>query len=408
MPPEQLSLAEARRIALAAQGFGGPTPGRPGMRHVQAELDRLALFQIDSVNVVKRAHYLPLFSRLGAYDPALLDRTYSSPPRRAFEYWGHAASLIDVTLQPALRHRMQGAADEAWGSMVRVQREQPGLVERVYAEIAASPAGLTAREIEHDEVVDRSYWGWNWSAVKAALEWLFWSGRVTSAGRTAAFERIYSLPERVLPPEILALPTPEPQEAMRQLIRRAARALGVAGERSLADYFRTPVAATRLAVADLVDSGELLEVRLGDSPRRTWLWAAAARPRRLRTSALVGPFDSLVFERRRVAELFGIDHRLEFYVPAPQRKFGYLVFLFLLDEEFVARVDLKADRKAGSLIVQSSWYEESASLPVGPVAGRLVPELRRLAGWLGLDSVTVKPLGTLSGQLAAAVARADL
>lgn len=398
MPPARLRLDQARRVALAAQGFGRPRPDSVTARHLQGVIDRVALFQIDSVNVLRRAHYVPAFSRLGPYDTALLDASASRPPRRTFEYWGHAASLIDVSLQPALRYRMARAADEAWGSMVRVQRDHPALVDRVLADIGASPAGLTARQIEHDEVVDRQDWGWNWSLVKSAVEWLFWSGQVTSAGRTKSFERVYDLPERVLPRTVLEAPTPEPAEAHRILVRRAARALGVATERDLADYFRTSRADTRQAVGDLVASGELLAVAVDGWRDRAWLWHEAAVPRQVSARALVCPFDSLVFERRRVARVFGVDFRLEFYVPAADRTYGYLVYLFVLGDGIVARVDLKADRASRRLVVPGAWLE------AGQVADRVAPELaeslRDMVVWLGLDDVAVTPAGDLGSRLA--------
>lgn len=394
-----LTLAQARRIALAAQGFGTPRPSHPvTMRDVQRVVDQLAQFQVDSINVVTRAHHMPLFSRLGPYDVALLERASSTAPRRLFEYWGHAASLVDVRLEPALRFRMARAADEAWGGMRRVVAEQPELVAFVRDEVARR-GPVSARTIEADEQRERTGWGWNWSSTKAALEWLFWSGEVTSARRTASFERLYDLPVRVLPRGVVEAPTPTDHEAHVVLVRRAARALGVATERCLADYFRLSRAETRAAVAELVATGELEPVAVAGWTDQAYLWHAARRPRRIRTRALVSPFDSLVFERQRAEGLFGLRYRIEVYVPAAQRQYGYYVYPFLLDEQFRARVDLKADRTAGVLRVLSAWREPSVAPDDAHVAAELWAELGQMACWLGFDRVVVEPAGDLAPAL---------
>src|SRR5215208_244161 len=204
---ERLSAAEARRVALAAQGFDLPRPQAPvdgwGLRRV---FDRVALVQIDSVNVLARAHYLPLFSRLGAYPTELLDRAAHRAPRRLFEYWGHEASLLPVALQPLLRWRMERAADEAWGGMRRIERERPDLVARVLEEVRER-GPVAARDLLLEERPRRAGPWWDWSDVKRAFEWLFWSGRLTSA-RRRGFQRLYDVPERVLPAAVLAAPTP--------------------------------------------------------------------------------------------------------------------------------------------------------------------------------------------------------
>lgn len=396
-----LDLAAARRVALSAQGFGGPrTPAGPvTMRQVQRTVDRVAQFQIDSVNVVARAHYLPLYSRLGPYDTTLLDRAGGGAPRRVFEYWGHAASLIDVRLEPALRFRAARAEQEAWGRMVRVQREHPGLVDAVRAEIARRPG--TAREVEAGLAGDGALgalpqwgdpadWGWNWSAVKTATEWLLWSGRVAVAGRTPQFERVFDLPARVLPAEVAAAPTPDEPEAVLALVRRAAAALGVGTLGCLADYFRLARDETRVAIAALEESGELTPVAVSGWTRRAWLWHEARRPRRVDARALVSPFDSLVFERGRRRGLFGFEHGLEIYVPQARRRYGYYVYPFLLGDRLVARVDLKADRGQGELLVRAAWLEEGAD--PGVVGPALREELELMAGWLGLPAVRTVPV----------------
>lgn len=398
----RLSLAQARRVTLAAQGFG--RLDRPvGLRDVQRVITRLGQFQIDTINIVQRAHYLPLYSRLGGYDIGLLDRAAYRPPRRVFEYWGHAASLIDVTVEPALRWRM-AAPDHAWSGVVRLARDHPDLVEQVYAEVAArGPIG--ARAIEHEEQRSRDAWGWNWSAVKTALEWLLWCGRVTSARRNGQFERLYDLPERVLPRAVRDAPTPDDAEAMQLLVARAARALGIASVHCLADYFRTPVAATLAAVTELEAQGLLLPAAVGDLREPWWLWHEARVPRRTDVAALVSPFDSLVFERDRLQALFGVFYRIEIYVPEPKRQYGYYVYLFVLGDRIVGRVDLKAHRARGVLEVRAAWIETFAADRSAAVAYELAAELHRLARWLGLGEVEVADRGDLAGALRMAVGR---
>jgi uncharacterized protein YcaQ len=399
--PESLSLAQARRVALAAQGFADPPPaGVPTRRHLRRVLDRVGLIQMDSVNVLQRAHYQPLYSRLGPYPTALLDSAAYRRPRELFEYWGHEASLVPVGLHPALRWRMARARDDAWGGMRRIAREQPGLVAWVRDEVAAR-GPLTAAEIEHDAPRQTGNWGWNWSAVKQALEFLFWAGEVTAAERTPSFARRYDLPERVLPPDVLAAPTPTDAEAFRVLVGVAARSLGVAAEPELRDYFRLPAAAARRAVAELVEAGELIPVTVRGWRQPAYLHATARLPRRVRANTLVSPFDPLVWERGRTARLFDFAYRIEIYVPAPQRVYGYYVLPFLQGERFTARVDLKADRKAGVLLVPAVWAEPGTD--PGETAPALAAELYRLAGWLGLDAVAPPAGGDLAVALAGAL-----
>jgi uncharacterized protein YcaQ len=376
-----ISAAEARRLALGAQGFARPRSSTPpdgwGLRRV---FGHVGLVQIDSVNVLVRAHYLPLYSRLGPYDPELLDRASSRAPRRLFEYWGHEASLLPVALQPLLRWRMGRAAKDAWGSMRRVQRDRPELIREVLAKVA-DQGPVTASELGEERPRRSGPW-WDWSDVKVALEWLFWSGQVTAA-RRRRFERLYDLPERVLPPAVIATPTPAPEDAQRELVRIAARCLGVAAERDLRDYFRLPTPDARARIAELVEAGELVEVAVEGWGRTLGYLDPGARiPRRIDAAALIGPFDSLLWERSRLRRLFGFDYRLEIYVPAPKRRHGYYVLPFLLGDRLVARVDLKADRAAGVLDVRALHLE-----PDAPAHAReaLEAELGLMRAWLGLS-----------------------
>jgi uncharacterized protein len=396
---ERLTRLQARRVALAAQGFTERRPVAPTPRALARVVDRLGLFQIDSINIVARAHYVPLFSRIGAYPPALLDRAYGRAPRRLFEYWAHEASLVRVDLQPALRFRM-AAPDGAWGNMKRLAEEQPGVIKWVLEEVR-DRGPLTAREIELDVPNQgRKHWGWNWSTVKIALEWLFYTGEVTSARRNGAFERVYDLPERVLPAVVLAQPTPEPADAHRHLVRVAAQAHGVATEPDLRDYFRLKPAETKAAITDLVEAGELLQVEVDGWRRPAYLHKDARVPRRVRARSLVSPFDPLVFERSRTEALFDFRYRIEIYVPADKRIYGYYVLPFLLGDRLVARVDLKADRQRGRLVVKAAHAEAGAP---AETATELAAELVELAGWLEIGEVEVEPVGDLAPALTSAI-----
>ena len=375
-----LGAAEARRLALAAQGFARPRPAsEPDGWALRRVLAHVGLIQIDSVNVLVRAQYLPLFSRLGPYDRGLLDRAAWRAPRRLFEYWGHEASLLPVALHPLLRWRMDRAADDAWGSMRRIQAQRPGLVREVLAKVAErGPVAASAL----DDGPRRAGPWWDRSEVKTALEWLFWSGQVTAA-RRRNFERLYDLPERVLPRAVLAAPTPPVADAQRELVRIAARSLGIAAERDLRDYFRLPAADAKARVAELVEAGELLEVEVeGWGRTRGYLDAAARIPGRIDAAALIGPFDSLLWERSRLRRLFGFDYRLEIYVPAPQRRHGYYVLPFLLGDRLVARVDLKADRAAGVLRTRALHLEPHAPAQAREALGA---ELDLIRAWLELS-----------------------
>jgi uncharacterized protein len=370
------------------------------MRDVQAVTNRLAQFQIDSINVVTRAHFMPLFSRLGPYDQGLLERAAYRSPRRLFEYWGHAASLIDVSLQPLLRFRTQPGFRDVWAGVARVAQQNADLIPFVRDEVAAR-GPISARDLEIVEERDRSNWGWNWSRVKTILEWLFYVGEVTSAYRNSQFERVYDLPERVIPQSVLAQPTPTPQESVTGLVRRAAQALGIASESCLRDYFRTRPAMTRQAIATLLESGELIPVRVEDSASRPWyLWHQARVPRQVTARALLSPFDSMIFERARLERLFDFSYRIEIYVPEPKRVHGYYVYPFLLGEDFVARVDLKADRAGGVLRVNAAWMEPGYDS--FDVATELTSELKLMAEWLGLQGLEIVQRGDLAPALASA------
>ena len=395
---ETLSLPAARRIALAASGFGRSRPDRPAAwPDVRRVLARTQLLQIDSVNVLARAHYLPLFSRLGPYDRALLEDAAWGPrrPRRLFEYWAHEASILPVELQPLLRWRMERAerGEGTWGRLAAFAATRRPEAEAILRRIEAE-GPLAASDLEGK---GSGGW-WGWSDAKAAIEWLFWSGRLTTRTRRPSFERVYDLPDRVLPRAVSDLPTPEPADAHRELLRRAARSLGIATAGDLRDYFRLKPADAHPRIAELVEAGELVPVTVRGWTRPAFLHAEARQPRRIAACALLAPFDPLVWERDRTERLFGVRFRIEIYTPAAKRLHGYYVLPFLLGDRLAARVDLKADRAVSTLRVQAAHSEPGGG--EGAVEA-LAGELGRLAAWLGLHRVTVSDRGDLARPLAA-------
>ncbi len=412
-PEFDLSAEQARRLALAAQGFGRPRPtGRVDARHLRRAICDVGLLQLDSVNVFCRSHYMPVYSRLGPYPQQALDRlawhedgngrTRRARRRVLIEYWGHEASLLPVELQPLLRWRMARADALAWKGVARIAAERPRLLEFVLGEvrergpIRASDLAAKGRRRKPGEM-------WSWSEEKTALEYLFFSGRVCAA-RRVNFERLYDLPERVLPRSVLEAPTPSQEEAQRQLVLLAAKRLGVATEADLGDYFRLPRAESKARVAELAEDGGLVPVRVEGwrAPAFVSTERPAGQRRAASARALLTPFDSLVWARERTERLFGFRYRIEIYVPAPKRIYGYYVLPFLLGDRLVARVDLKSDRQAGVLHVRGAFAEPGAD--TAQVAAELAAELRLLSGWLGLGGVSATSKGDLAPPLRRALA----
>lgn len=398
---DELTVGQARRVALRAQGLDrSRRPTVVTMRQLQQVVDRLGVLQIDSVNVLARAHLVPGFSRLGPYDGALMDRASGRSPRRLVEAWAHEASLVSPATYRLLGWRRRAMRERSWPRLSGTVAEHPRIVEDVLGLVGAR-GPVTAREVqaELEHLYPRHAGGtwWTRSATKHVLDHLFLAGDVAVAGRTAAFERRYDVPERVLPAEVLASPEPGQDDAIRSLVEIGARAHGIGTAGCIGDYFRIRPGPTRRAVAELVEDGVLRPVRVrGWDERPVYLHRDAVIPRRATGRALLSPFDPLVWERRRLEELFGTRYRIEIYTPAHRRVHGYYVLLFLLGDRIAARVDLKADRRTGVLQVQAAHREDGAP---SSTAGALAVELRVMADWLGL--ATVRPGEGAHGDLVA-------
>ncbi|CAJ64931.1 conserved hypothetical protein [Frankia alni ACN14a] len=363
-----LTGSQARRAALAAQGLARPRPtGRLDRRHLRALFAQVGVVQIDSVNVLARAHYLPGWSRLGPYSREMFDRLVRVE-RYAYEYWAHEASLVPVAWEPLLRWRAAAAlaGDGMWRGIAAFGRERADYVADALAQVR-DRGPLAAADLAEPGRGGGGWWGW--ADGKRAMEYLMWTGQLCVAGRRPSFERLYDLPERVIPPAVLGLPTPDPHDAVRILLGHAADRLGVATAGDLADYFRLPAAVARPRLAELVENGELVEVGVVGWSARAYARPGLTVARRAAGRALLSPFDPLVWERARTRRLFGMDVVLELYTPAPKRRYGYYVLPFLLGDRLAARVDLKADRAARVLRVAAAWHE--------PDPGSDIPAPRR-------------------------------
>ncbi|UFS97492.1 winged helix-turn-helix domain-containing protein [Nocardia huaxiensis] len=404
-----VSLASARRTALAAQGFATPRSSGPATRRTLAKvLDNTRLLQLDSVSAVVRAHYAPVFARIGAYDRALLDEfawSHSARrPRQLIEYWAHEAALLPVRDWPLLRWRMEQYRHGRWNGMRQVLERNPHLadeVKGVLKEFGPSTAGEVERHLELDRPRAKDHWGWNYSDTKVVCEALFAAGEVTVPKRVN-FQRHYDLTENVVPAEVLAREIDE-AEAVRELVRRAAAAHGIGTETDLRDYYRLNRRQTEPAIAELIEAGELEQVTVQGWAKPAYLHASARTPRRITGSALLCPFDPLIFFRDRTERLFDFHYRIEIYTPEHKRVHGYYVFPFLLDGELVARVDLRADRATGRLLVPGAFAEPGHE--TSRLATELAAALREMADWLELDTIEVGERGDLAAALRAAVCR---
>jgi hypothetical protein len=399
--PAKLSVAQARRIAVAAQGFSEPQPrGAVTRAHLRRLVARIQVLQLDSVSVAVRAHYAPVFSRLGPYDRAVLDRAAwdhsARSPRLLVEYWAHEAALMAIDDWPLLRWRMRQYRHGRWGT--HIVKANPQLVGKIVAaveQLGPSSAGQIEEYLAAGRRGPRGDWWGGRTDIKWVAEALFSSGVLTTATRVG-FARHYDLTERVLPPDVLAREVDE-DDAVRQLTLRAATALGVATEADIRDYFRLAAGQVKPAIAKLVADGELEPVDVDGWSAPAYVVAGQTIPRRDRGTALLCPFDPLIFFRPRVQRLFGFHYRIEIYTPAAQRQYGYYVWPFLLDGELVGRVDLKADRTADALHVVGAFIEPGRS--PSRVAAALAGELKTMAGWLGLAGVTVGDCGDLAADL---------
>jgi uncharacterized protein len=389
-----VGASEARRIALAAQGFAEPRPtGAITRRHLRKVIDRIGLIQIDSVNVLVRSQELPLFARLGAHPRTLIAEATSQG--ELFEYWVHEAS--HVSMEHYHLHRWRMEKEHRWPSVQRLSEHKPGFLDEVYARVET--AGPVVSGEFNSRVGPKGSW-WDWDDAKTALEHMFWTGKLSARRRPNDFARLYDLPERWIPAEVLNRPAPPESEARKELLVLAAKHHGVGTMNDLTDYHRQKNAPCKPLLAELVEEGRLIPVTVEGWAKPAYLHPEARRPRRVAARALLSPFDSLVFNRDRTERVFGFHYRIEIYVPPPKRIYGYYVLPFLLGDELVGRFDLKADRQTGRLLVQGAYAEPG--VPDGLIVPEVVEELRAMAAWLGLESVAVMP----RGDLAAALARA--
>ncbi|MGY6498283.1 MAG: winged helix-turn-helix domain-containing protein [Microcella sp.] len=400
---DQLSRAEARRLALAAQGFARPLPATVSARTLTAAVDRLQVLQLDSVNVFARSHYLPLFARVGAYDTALLDQQLFARRGRYLEYWAHEAALIRRDDWP-LWHWKRRALREKYTAREAWVRDNPQMMRWLLDELAAN-GPMTVSDVEHDAAARRGPW-WGWSDVKLGLEYLFAFGDVVSAGR-GGFSRVYALPEHVGLADLHEVAVPR-ADAERELVRRSVRALGVGTVADIADYHRLKIAPTQAALRSLADEGVIVPVTVdgwmrGSRPETAYRWAGAPIPRRIETTALLSPFDPVVWFRPRSERLFDFHYRIEIYTPAPKRQYGYYSLPVLIDEALVGRIDLKSDRQVRVLRVQSAWSEDGVD--PGWMAERVAPVLTQAAQWQGMREVIVADRGNAIDAVRASVAR---
>lgn len=389
-------------MAVAAQGLADPRPtGRVDMRHLRRVFDAVGVVQIDSVNVLARSQELPLFARLGPHPRDLIPRATAAG--ELFEYWCHEASHIPVAHHRLSRLRMDQArrGERVWSGVANVARKKPGLVSEILDRIESTPAGIVVGDVR-TRSGPKGQW-WDWDDGKAVLEWLFWTGQVTARRRERDFARVYMALSHAFPPEVLSAPTPDEQTTRRELIMLAARSTGVATASDLFDYHRQRGPAARTALEGLVDDGSLERVTVEGWRDPAYVARGARTPRAVSARALLSPFDSLVWCRPRIERLFGFSYRIEIYTPAAKRTYGYYVLPFLLDDELVARVDMKADRARGVLSVPGAFAERDTD--TARTADELATELWEMASWLGLDTVEVGDRGDLSGSLRKAVRR---
>ncbi|WP_405064212.1 winged helix DNA-binding domain-containing protein [Kribbella sp. NBC_01505] len=420
---DDVPVAAARRVALGAQGFAGGRPGgRIDVRRMRGAIGAAGVLQVDAVNVLTRAHYLPLFSRLGDYSRDRLDQLSWAPPRELFEFfWAHKAALLPVEYFPLLRHRMRAAEQQDWAAelapeitapwavvigMRRLQAERPGFVERVLATIAER-GPLTAGELSPDDVRRKrsdpdpdpgTGKMWNWQDAKIAVEYLFCAGLVSIAGRRN-FERLYDLTERVLPAAVLA--APEPADPQRELVRIAARGVGIGTAADLCGsrgHYKLPTATARRIIGELVESGELIPTQVEGVPKQSYRWHQA-EDRPVDARALLSPFDPLIWNRDRTHHYFDFFYRISIYTPAAERIHGYYVLPFLLGDSLVARIDLKADRSTSTLVVPTITPEPNAS----DLTESLAAELRLMADWLGLTNLHITATSPLTRSVATAL-----